>query len=133
MLEGVENCLLALTKLAAVYWIIIRPEFNPGFFVKKEGKFLLPDIRLKVLRSEIFPNSEREILVQQHKDSDKPDNILAKIIDGKLNKYLEEIILLKQKFVINPELSIEKYLEEESLKIGSTIKIDKYIRFEIGK
>ena len=78
-------------------------------------------------------NSEREIIIQQLKDSDKPDDILSKMIDGKLNKYLEEIILLKQKFVINPELSIEKYLEEESLKIGSTIKIDKYIRFEIGK
>ncbi len=64
---------------------------------------------------------------------DKPDNILSKMIDGKLNKYLEEIILLKQRFVINPELSIEKYLEDESLKIGSTIKIEKFIRFEIGK
>ncbi len=78
-------------------------------------------------------NSEREIIVQQLKDSDKPDDILSKMIDGKLNKFFEEIILLKQKFVINPELSIEKYLDEESLKIGSTIKIDKFIRFEIGK
>ena len=78
-------------------------------------------------------NSEREIIVQQLKDSDKPDNILSKMIDGKLNKYLEEIILLKQKFVINPELNIEKYLEQESLKLGSTIKIEKFIRFEIGK
>ncbi len=78
-------------------------------------------------------DSEREIIVQQLKDTNKPDNILSKMIDGKLNKYLEEIILLKQKFVINPELSIEKYLEDESLKIGSTIKIEKFIRFEIGK
>ena len=78
-------------------------------------------------------SSERDIIVQQLKDSDKPDDILSKMIDGKLNKYLEEIILLKQKFVINPELNIEKYLEEESLKLGSKIKIEKFIRFEIGK
>jgi len=78
-------------------------------------------------------NSEREIIVQQLKDTDKPDNILSKMIDGKLNKYLEEIVLLKQKFVINPELNVENYLEEESLKLGSTIKIKKFIRFEIGK
>ena len=78
-------------------------------------------------------NSEREIIVQQLKDSNKPDDILSKMIDGKLNKYLEEIILLKQKFVINPELSIEKYLEEESSKLGSAINIEKFIRFEIGK
>jgi len=78
-------------------------------------------------------NSEREIIVQQLKDSSKPDSILSKMIEGKLNKYLEEIILLKQKYVINPELSIEKYLDEESLKLGSAIKIKKFIRFEIGK
>tara|TARA_B100001996_G_scaffold345568_1_gene302013 strand:- start:1323 stop:2153 length:831 start_codon:yes stop_codon:yes gene_type:complete len=77
--------------------------------------------------------SEREIIVQQLKDSNKPDNILSKMIEGKLNKYLEEIILLKQKFVINPELNIEEYLKEESLKLGSTINIEKFIRFEIGK
>ena len=78
-------------------------------------------------------NSEREIIVQQLKDSDKPDNILSKMIDGKLNKYLEEIILMKQKFVINPELNIEKYLEEESSNKNLKIKIEKFIRFEIGK
>ena len=78
-------------------------------------------------------NSEREIIVQQLKDSDKPDNILSKMIEGKLNKYLEEIILMKQKFVINPELSIEKYLEEESLKKNLKINIEKFIRFEISK
>jgi len=78
-------------------------------------------------------NSEREIIIQQLKDSNKPDDIISKMVEGKLNKYLEEIVLLKQKFVINPEMSIEKYLEEESLKLGSSIKIEKFIRFEIGK
>tara|TARA_Y100001970_G_scaffold265153_1_gene352440 strand:+ start:291 stop:1121 length:831 start_codon:yes stop_codon:yes gene_type:complete len=78
-------------------------------------------------------SSEREIIIQQLKDLDKPDNILSKMIDGKLNKYFEEIVLLKQKFVINPELNIEKYLEEESSKLGSSIRIEKFIRFEIGK
>ena len=78
-------------------------------------------------------SSEREIIIKQLKDLDKPDNILSKMIDGKLNKYFEEIVLLKQKFVINPELNIEKYLEEESLRLGSSIKIEKFIRFEIGK
>ena len=78
-------------------------------------------------------NAERDIIVQQLKDSGKPDNILSKMIDGKLNKYLEEIILLKQKFVINPELSIEQYLTEESSTLDTNIRIEKFIRFEIGK
>ncbi len=78
-------------------------------------------------------DAEREIIVSQLKNSDKPENILAKMIDGKLNKYLEEIILLKQKFVINPEINVEKYLAEESSKLGFKINIEKFIRFEIGK
>ena len=82
---------------------------------------------------ESFINSEREIIVQQFKDSDKPDTILSKMIDGKLNKYLDDIVLMKQKFVINPELNIEKYLEEESENKNLEIKIEKFIRFEIGK
>ena len=78
-------------------------------------------------------NSEKEIIVQQLKDSDKSDNILSKMIEGKLNKYLEEIILMKQKYVINPELNIEKYLGQESLNKDTQINIEKFIRFEIGK
>ena len=78
-------------------------------------------------------NSEKEIIVQQLKDSDKPDNILSKVIEGKLNKYLEEIILMKQKYVINPELNIEKYLDQESSNKDTQINIEKFIRFEIGK
>ena len=78
-------------------------------------------------------NSEKEIIVQQLKDSDKPDNILSKMIKGKLNKYLEEIILMKQQYVINPELNIEKYLDQESSNKDTQINIEKFIRFEIGK
>ena len=82
---------------------------------------------------ESYVNSEREIIIQQHKDLDKPDNILSKMIDGKLKKHLDDIILMQQKFVINPELSIEKYLEEESVNRNLDIRIEKFIRFEIGK
>ena len=56
-----ESCLFALTRLAAVYCTIIKPEFKPGLFIKKGGKSLLPDIKLKILLSEILPNSESEI------------------------------------------------------------------------
>lgn len=78
-------------------------------------------------------NNEREIIKQQLKDSKKPDNILSKMIDGKLNKYLEEVVLLKQKFVIKPDLNVEQYLKDESTKKNSKINIEKFIRFELGK
>ena len=78
-------------------------------------------------------DSEREIIKKQIKDANKPEDILSKMIEGKLNKYLDEILLLKQKFVINPELSVNQYLEEESSKINTKVKIKKFIRFELGK
>ena len=78
-------------------------------------------------------NSEREIIIQQLKDSKKQENILSKMIDGKLNKYLEEVVLLKQKFVIKPDLNVEQYLKDESTKKNSKINIEKFIRFELGK
>jgi len=83
--------------------------------------------------NESIIESEREIIKKQLKDADKPEDILSKMIEGKLNKYLDEIVLLKQKFVINPELSINQYLEEESSKINTKVKIKKFIRFELGK
>ncbi len=77
-------------------------------------------------------DAEREIIKQQIKDTGKPENILEKMVDGKLNKYLEEIILLKQKYVIDPNLSVEEYLRHVSDELGTEILIKEFIRFEIG-
>ena len=80
-----------------------------------------------------FIESEKEIISNQLKDAGKPENILSKMIEGKIKKYLEEIVLLNQKFVIDPNISVEKYLENESVNKGTKITIEKFIRFEIGQ
>ncbi len=76
--------------------------------------------------------SEKNIIKQQLKDSGKPDHILEKMMDGKLNKFYEEKTLMSQKFVIEPEITVEQYLKKMSDKLGSQISLRKYIRFEIG-
>jgi len=55
------------------------------------------------------------------------------MIDGKIKKFFEENVLLNQKFVMDPSISINSYLENFSKDSGLEIKIDKFIRYELGE
>ena len=77
--------------------------------------------------------NEKSILKEQLKDSGKPDEIISKMIDGKIKKFFEENVLLNQKFVMDPSISINSYLENSSKESGSEIKIHKFIRYELGE
>ncbi len=76
--------------------------------------------------------NEKEIISQQLKQTGKPDNILEKMMQGKLNKFYEENTLMGQRFVIDPSISIEQYLIQASKEINSQIIIQEFLRFEIG-
>ena len=75
---------------------------------------------------------EKEIYSNQAKESGKPDNIIEKIVTGKIEKYLSEICLLDQKFVKNPDLSVQDLLNELIAKMGENISIKRFSRFQIG-
>jgi elongation factor Ts len=75
---------------------------------------------------------EKDIYVQQALDSGKPEAIVEKMVSGKIEKYLAEIVLLEQKFVKNPDLSIQDILNELVGRIGENISIKKFARFQIG-
>ena len=77
-------------------------------------------------------DNEKEIISKQLKETGKPDNILEKMMQGKLNKFYEENTLMGQKFVIDPSISIEQYLTQASKEINSQINIQEFLRFEIG-
>ena len=77
-------------------------------------------------------DNEKEIISKQLKETGKPDNILEKMMQGKLNKFYEENTLMGQKFVIDPSISIEQYLMQASKEINSQINIQEFLRFEIG-
>ena len=76
--------------------------------------------------------NEKEIISKQLKETGKPDNVLEKMMQGKLNKFYEENTLMGQKFVIDPSISIEQYLIQASKEINSQINIQEFLRFEIG-
>nr|WP_320010054.1 translation elongation factor Ts [uncultured Desulfobulbus sp.] len=75
---------------------------------------------------------EKDIYVKQALDSGKPENIVEKIVSGKIEKYISEICLLEQKFVKNPDLSVQDLLNELVAKMGENISIKQFARFQLG-
>ena len=81
---------------------------------------------------ESIVSSEKEIIMQQLKDTGKPEKILEKMLEGKLNKFYEESTLLDQKFVIDPSITVRQYLEQSSEQNKCKLAIVEFLRFEIG-
>ncbi len=75
---------------------------------------------------------ERQIYVQQALDSGKPENIVDKMVAGKVDRFLSEICLLEQQFVKNPEKSIQDMLTELIGKMGENVSIRRFVRFQVG-
>ncbi len=70
---------------------------------------------------------EREILTQQALNEGKPENIVAKMVEGRLGKYFEDICLLDQSFVKDPDQKVRKFVESK----GATVK--RFVRYEVGE
>lgn len=75
---------------------------------------------------------EKDIYINQAMESGKPQQIVEKIVAGKVEKYLAEICLMEQKYVKNPDLSVQDLLNELVAKMGENISIKKFTRFQIG-
>lgn len=91
-----------------------------------------------VKRDEIpqeFIDHENEILKVQAKNEnpDKPDNIIEKMIVGRLNKELKEFCLVDQAYVKDGDLTVGKYLEQVSKEVGGKVEVTKFVRFETGE
>ncbi len=75
---------------------------------------------------------EKEIYVKQALDSGKPEAIIEKMVAGKLDKFIAESCLLEQKFVKNPDLTIQDKLNEVVATMGENISIKRFVRFQVG-
>ncbi len=76
---------------------------------------------------------EREIFRAQMLEEGKPENIIDKIVDGKVEKFYKEVCLLSQQYVKDPQKTIEEFLKETIGKIGENIQIKRFARFQIGE
>lgn len=82
---------------------------------------------------ESFKQSEREIFVKQLEAEGKPANMIDKIVDGKMAKHLKEMCLLDQPFIKNPEISVQKMLDQVKSETGITVVVTRKVRFKVGE
>ena len=75
---------------------------------------------------------EKEILLEQAKSSGKPESILDKIVDGRIEKYFQENCLLEQPYIKDADKSVQDILTESIATLGENISIARFARFEVG-
>lgn len=91
---------------------------------------------LSLTDAEIDPavvEREKAVFSESARQSGKPESIIEKMVEGRLRKFYEEVVLLKQNFVINPDLTVEKALAEAEKGFGAPAKITAFVRFALGE
>ncbi|MGO4450222.1 translation elongation factor Ts [Phyllobacterium sp. TAF24] len=76
---------------------------------------------------------EKAVFTESARQSGKPENIIEKMVEGRLRKFYEEVVLLSQAFVINPDLTVEAALKDAEKAIGAPAKITAFVRFALGE
>ncbi len=98
-------------QIAAVSPIAVSPDEVPAELVAKE----------------------REILAEQAKASGKPEKIIEKMVEGRIQKYFEEVCLLDQKFVKDQTRAVREIINDAIAKLGENIRVRRFARFQLGK
>ena len=76
---------------------------------------------------------ERAILTEKAKEDGRPENMIAKIVDGQIAKFQREVVLLKQAFVMNPDQTVEALVAESAKTLGSPITVKGFKRLALGE
>jgi elongation factor Ts len=76
---------------------------------------------------------ERDVLLEQSRASGKPENILQKMVEGRMEKFYEEIVLLEQPFIKDPDRKVKDLLDQAIAKIGENIVVRRFAKFRIGE
>ena len=76
---------------------------------------------------------EKSVLREQALNEGKPEKIVEKMVEGRLDKFYEEIVLLDQKFIKDSDLKVQDVLNNLIAKIGENIKIRRFTRYEVGE
>ena len=76
---------------------------------------------------------ERDIVRAQFKDSNKPPHVIEKIVEGKLNSYYKQVVLLDQPSIRDPKTTIGQFVNAAIAKLGENITISRFARFKIGE
>jgi elongation factor Ts len=115
-------------------------------FVARTPEFqnLLKDIAMQIaaanpryIRAEEVPTGdlekEREIYRRQALESGKPEKVVDKIVDGKIDRFYSEVCLLEQSFIKNPDRKVSEILTEAVARLGENIQVKRFSRYQLGE
>ena len=91
---------------------------------------------LALSREDVKPEDverERAVLIEQAKESGRPDNIIEKMVEGRMRKFYEESVLLEQAFVVDPDKTVGKAIEELAKELGTEVKCTGFVRMALGE
>jgi len=77
--------------------------------------------------------TERRIAEEQAKTSGKPENIIRKMVEGKVDAFLKDVSLMSQPWIREPKKSIADLVKEASSKLGENIQVRRFVRFQLGE
>ncbi|RKD34465.1 translation elongation factor Ts [Thermohalobacter berrensis] len=125
--------------------VLVEVNSETDFVAKNEEfKQFVKDIAMQIaaqnpkyISREEVPEKELEkeknILREQAKNEGKPDHIVEKIVEGRIEKYFEQVCLLEQPFIKDTDITIKELLTQKIAKIGENLKIRRFVRFEVGE
>lgn len=128
--------------------VLVKFDTTADVAATDEFKALTKDIAMQIaaanpsyLDRESVPaevlEHEKSIMISQMKEdpkmANKPEQVLAKIVEGKMGKYFSEVCLLEQEYVKDGDYKVGKYIESVAKKLGADIKLVKFVRLEKGE
>jgi elongation factor Ts len=139
--EGLIGCYVHNGKIGVMVEVNCESDF-----VARNTDFqtLVKDIAMQIaasdprfLRKEDVNDTvlaaEREIYKEQARATGKPDNILDKIVEGRMSKFYAETCLLEQPFVKEPGISVKDHIASHIQKIGENIQVRRFVRYRMGE
>ena len=125
--------------------VLVEINCETDFVAKTDNfKTLARDVAMHIaasnplyLKKEEVPedviNHEREVLKAQALNEGKPEKIVEKMVDGRIEKYFKEVCLLEQPFVKDPDKTVSQMITESIAKIGENISIRRFVRYQLGE
>jgi elongation factor Ts len=125
--------------------VLVEVNCETDFVAKTDGfKELVHNLAIQIAATnpvsvsreqvpEELVKSEQDIYTEQVKNSKKPDKIIEKIVTGKMDKYFQEICLLEQPFIKDPDKIVKDLITESIATLGENISVGRYIRYAVGE
>lgn len=128
-------------KVGTIVEVNCETDFVAG---TKEFQEFVKDIAMQItasnplyIKREDIPaediEKEKNIYRKQALESGKPEKIVDKIAEGKMEKFYQEVCLIEQSFIKNPDMTVKELLEELIVKMGEKILVNRFIRYQLGE